>query len=186
MSRLAYILQQSCKMNDELIIIAIEGRCCSGKTTFAGRLAEQFDCNVFHMDDFFLRPFQRTEERLAIPGGNVDYERFKEEVLIPVTRGKPFAYSPFDCHTMLLAKPVYVEPKRINIVEGTYSMHPALRAFYTNSIFLEISFEEQLRRLSLRETPESYQRFLDKWLPLEKQYFDTFKPRELCGHVFST
>ena len=32
------------------------------------------------MDDYFLQPYQRTEERLAEPGGNVDYERFKEEI----------------------------------------------------------------------------------------------------------
>ncbi len=172
-------------MYDGFIILAIEGYCCSGKTTFAKQLSEQYDCNVFHMDDFFLRPFQRTEERLAVPGGNVDYERFKEEVLIPVTRGLPFAYRPFDCHTMSLAKAVYVEPKRLNIVEGTYSMHPELSDFYTDSIFLEVSSEEQLRRLSLRESPESFQRFLERWLPLEKLYFDTVKPWEFCGHVFS-
>ena len=167
-------------------ILAIEGCCCSGKTTFAKQLSEKYDCNVFHMDDFFLRPFQRTEERYRTPGGNVDYERFREEVLIPVTGGQPFSYRPFDCRRMSLSEPVYVKPKGINIVEGTYSMHPELRTFYTDSIFLKVSSEEQLRRLSLRETPESLQRFIDIWLPLEKLYFNTFKPWEFCEHVFST
>ena len=62
------------------VIVAIEGSCGSGKTTLAALLAKHRDCNVFHMDDFFLRPHQRTPERFAQPGGNVDYERFREEI----------------------------------------------------------------------------------------------------------
>ncbi len=171
-------------MKEPVIILAIEGFCCSGKTTFAGRLAEQYDCNVFHTDDFFLRPFQRTPERLATPGGNVDYERLRDEVLLPVKGGQHFSYRPFCCGTMSLSEPIQVTPKQINIVEGTYSMHPELRAFYTDSVFLSVSSEEQLRRLAERESPESFQRFKDRWLPLEKLYFETFKPWELCDHVF--
>ena len=40
------------------------------------------DCNVIHLDHFFWRPKQRTAERLQQAGGNVDYGRFLEEVLI--------------------------------------------------------------------------------------------------------
>ena len=56
-------------------IIAIDGRCCAGKTTLAAKLKEQNGWSVFHMDDFFLQPKQRTKERLAQPGGNVDYDK---------------------------------------------------------------------------------------------------------------
>ena len=54
------------------VVVAIDGRCGSGKTTLAAALQKEFSCAVFHMDDFFLRPEQRTEERLAQPGGNAD------------------------------------------------------------------------------------------------------------------
>ena len=50
------------------VIVAIDGKCTSGKTTLASQLAEIYDCNVFHMDDFFLRPEQRTPERFAEVG----------------------------------------------------------------------------------------------------------------------
>ena len=49
------------------VIVAIDGRCGSGKTTLAAKLQKQLHCSVFHMDDFFLRPEQRTEERFAAP-----------------------------------------------------------------------------------------------------------------------
>ena len=172
-------------MSHGLTILAIDGPCCSGKTTYARQLAGQQDCNVFHMDDFFLRPEQRTVQRYATPGGNVDYERFQEEVLVPLQEGRPFSYWPFCCATMTLGEPVYVQPKQLNIVEGTYSMHPVLRTFYTETVFLEIMPEEQLRRLRERESPESLQYFLSRWLPLEKLYFETFKPWTFCDRVFS-
>ena len=74
----------------DMVIMAIDGKCNSGKTTLASKLAEIYDCNVFHMDDFFLRPEQRTPERFAEVGGNVDYERFWEEVLLPLKSRKAF------------------------------------------------------------------------------------------------
>ena len=40
----------------ERVIVAIDGRCASGKTTLAREIAKRLDCNIFHMDDFFLRP----------------------------------------------------------------------------------------------------------------------------------
>ncbi|MBQ7872120.1 MAG: hypothetical protein IJ357_08260 [Oscillospiraceae bacterium] len=103
----------------DMVIVAIDGKCTSGKTTLAAKLAEVYDCNVFHMDDFFLRPEQRTPERFAEIGGNVDYERFNKEVLIPLKAGQSFTYRPFDCSTFTLAAPVCVTPKKLNIIEGT-------------------------------------------------------------------
>ena len=79
----------------DTVIVAIDGKCTSGKTTLASKLAELYDCNVFHMDDFFLRPEQRTPERFAEVGGKVDYERFLAEVLLPLKSSKTFSYRPF-------------------------------------------------------------------------------------------
>ena len=37
------------------ILIGIDGRTGSGKSSLAKKLAEEFFCNLFHMDDFFLQ-----------------------------------------------------------------------------------------------------------------------------------
>ena len=84
------------------VLVAIDGRCAAGKTTLAASLQAQLACNVFHMDDFFLRPEQRTPERLRQPGGNVDFERFLTEVLRPLRDGAPVTYRPYDCRTQQL------------------------------------------------------------------------------------
>ena len=71
------------------VLVAIEGGSASGKTTLGELLQNVYGCPVFHMDDFFLRPEQRTEARFTQPGGNVDRERFLEEVLILCAREDP-------------------------------------------------------------------------------------------------
>ena len=155
----------------DTVIVAIDGKCTSGKTTLASKLAKLYDCNVFHMDDFFLRPEQRTPERFAEVGGNVDYERFLEEVLLPLKSSKTFSYRPFDCSTFTLSDPVIVTPKRLNIIEGTYSHHPFFGNPYDLKILLTIDEETQRRRI-LDRLEFLHKRFFEEWIPMENRYFD--------------
>ena len=79
----------------ERVIVALDGMSCSGKSTFAAALAERFSGSVVHMDDFFLPRDQFTEEMQALPGGNMDRDRFRAEVLLPLAAGEDFAYRAF-------------------------------------------------------------------------------------------
>jgi uridine kinase len=128
-------------------IIAIEGGSASGKTTLAKILSEVYDCNVFHMDDFFLRPEQRTPDRYAEVGGNVDRERFLDEVLKPTRENKTVEYRRFDCSTQVLETAVKIEPKALTVIEGAYSMHTELSSYYDLSVFMDISSEYQRERI---------------------------------------
>ena len=97
------------------ILIAIDGRCASGKTTLAAMVQKLYgskNCDVLHMDDFFLRPHQRTRRRLLQPGGNIDLERFWNEVLRFATDGKPFTYRPYDCKSNQFRPERLIRPKR--------------------------------------------------------------------------
>lgn len=163
----------------ERVLVAIDGRCAAGKTTLAAQLQKELPCSVFHMDDFFLRPEQRTEERYREAGGNVDYERFLAEVLQPLRAGEPVAYRPFDCHLQRLREPVFVAPAPVAVIEGTYSCHPALRENYDLCLFLSVSPEEQRRRLLLRD-PAHADSFFEKWIPLEERYFSHLRIAAQC------
>ena len=154
----------------DMIIVAIDGKCTSGKTSSASKLAEIYDSNVFHMDVFFLRPEQRTPERFAEVGGNVDYERFWEAVLLPLKDGKAFSYRPFDCSTFTLAAPVTVTPKKLNIIEGTYSHHPYFGNPYDLKIMLTVDEETQRQRI-LERPAFLHKRFFEEWIPMENLYF---------------
>ena len=174
------ILEMSKKQIDTLledknfVLVAIDGKCTSGKTTLASKLAEIYDCNVFHMDDFFLRPEQRTSERFAEVGGNVDYERFQEEVLLPLKDGKAFSYRPFDCSTFSIAAPVTVAPQKLNIIEGTYSHHPYFGNPYDLKIMLTVDEETQRQRI-LERPIFLHKRFFEEWIPMENRYFDALQ-----------
>ena len=167
-------------LKDGRVNLAVEGGSASGKTTLAKLLARVYDCTVFHMDDFFLRPEQRTKERFAEAGGNVDRERFLEEVLLPLHRQETVAYRRFDCSTFTLAEPVEVIPSRLTVIEGAYSMHPELAEYYNLSAFLEISPELQRKRIEKRNTPELAKRFYKEWIPMEQRYFTELKVKERC------
>ncbi|MCM1182436.1 MAG: uridine kinase [Roseburia sp.] len=161
-------------------IIAIDGRCASGKTTLAEQLREVLDCTVIHMDEFFLRPEQRTQERLRTAGGNVDYERFLTEVLSPLREGTVFAYRPYDCKRQALAEPIRIVPGELALVEGSYSCHPALWDAYDLRIFLTVEPQEQLRRIRKRNGEQAAEIFLKKWIPMEELYFSAFQIESRC------
>lgn len=166
----------------ETVTVAIDGNCTSGKTTLARQLEEIYDCNVFHMDDFFLRPEQRTPERFAEIGGNVDYERFLEEVLLPLGSGKPFSYRPFSCSSFTLSEPVMMPSKKLNIIEGTYSLHPYFGEIYDLRIRLTVSPELQHQRI-LERPAFLHKRFFEDWISMENRYFEGFAISETCHIV---
>ena len=168
-------------LDKEQIIFAIDGGCGSGKTTLANMLRDIYDCNVFRMDDFFLQPHQRTKERCEEVGGNVDRERFLEEVLLPLKKGETISYKRFDCKTFTILPKVTIEPKKINIVEGSYSMHPTLAEYYDFGVFLEIDSNLQRERIINRNTPELANRFFETWIPMEEMYHQKMKVKERCS-----
>lgn len=161
--------------------VAIDGRCASGKTTAAGLIARVYGAQLFHMDDFFL-PFERkTPERLAQPGGNVDWERFRSDVLDHLDDAA-FAYRPYDCATGSLAEPVLSQKRPVQLVEGVYSLHPSMKADYDLRVMLDITPEEQRARL-LRRNPEKYERFVNEWIPLEEHYFAAYPIAASCDII---
>lgn len=167
------------------LTLAIDGRSTAGKTTLAEWLRERYGCNVFHMDDFFLRPEQRTAARYQEPGGNVDRERFLKEVLLPLKAGEAVSYRPFNCVKMALEPALTVQPALLTVVEGAYSLHPDLAGFYGCTVFLDIASDLQRRRILQREDPEKARVFLEKWVPLEEAYFARYAPMERCDFVFT-
>lgn len=177
---------EALRESQDLVLVAIDGRCGSGKSTLAAALADRMPVNVFHMDDFYLRPEQRTEERFREPGGNVDYERFEQEVMMPLRKGTAFSYRPFDCRSFTLADPIEVTPSGINIIEGSYSCRPTLYSFYDLRIFLTVDPEEQIRRIRKRNGEEKAQMFQKRWIPLEEQYFAQVPVQEHCDMTFNT
>lgn len=171
--------------NKEELLVAIDGMCGSGKSTLGAILHEVYDSHLFHMDDFYLQTFQRTKQRYQTPGENVDHERFLKEVLKPLSQKQTIFYQKFSCDTMDLETNVTSYPyKKINIIEGTYSLHPDLRNFYDFKIGLRIDPDYQLERILHRNGPVVLEQFKEKWIPLENLYFNSFHIFNIVDYLF--
>ncbi len=168
-------------------VLALDGMCGSGKSTLADLLSDLYGAAVVRMDDFFLPPDLRTPERLAEAGGNIHYERFCEEVSPYLGTGAPFSYRAFDCSRMALGERVAVPVRALTVVEGSYALHPALRARYDLTAYVACTAEEQAARLQNRCANEAlYARFVNEWIPMETAYARAFSVRECADFGIDT
>lgn len=164
------------------LAVALEGGAASGKTTLARALADAFHAPVIPMDDFFLPPAMRTKERLALPGGNIHFERFDSQVAASVRAGKPIEYDVYDCHADRVSARRRIEVSPLLLVEGVYSLHPRYRDIYGLRLFLRVDPRVQDARLRVRGE-WAYGMFQRVWLPLEQAYFASENWAGLCDAV---
>lgn len=171
------------------VSLAIDGCAAAGKSTLAKALGTHFapqqSVNIIHMDDFFLPPALRTEERLSEAGGNVHYERFAEEVLPCLDGKRAFSYGIFDCSVMAVTKRAEFSPAALTVVEGAYSMHPRFGDVYDIRVFLSAQRETQRKRILARNGETMLRKFEGIWIPMEHRYFDAYAIKERCDYVFA-
>ena len=169
------VLEELAKLPDDKVkVVAIEGKCGSGKTIYAKGLAALLVAGTIHMDDFFLPAELRTPERLNEAGGNIHYERFLEEVVPNLRNPEEFTYGRFDCGQMTIRGERRVDPAMLRIVEGSYSCHPKFGDYMDIRVFLDVDEEVQKNRLVDRDGEDVLERFENVWIPMEKKYFDAF------------
>ena len=165
-------------------LITIDGPCATGKTTLAERLAAALGAAVIHTDDFVIPHREKTPERLAVPGGNCDAERLAAEVTAPWKTGRSGRYRRYNFMADCMREAEELPGCRIMILEGSYCNLPAIRQSADIRLFLELPWEKRLRRLRQRESPESLQRFFDRWIPLEDAYFAALRlPDDGCIRI---
>ena len=159
----------------ERSLITIDGPCASGKTTLAAQLAERLSAAVVHMDDYVIPHAQKTEERLAVPGGNCDDERLFHEVIRPWKEGMLVRMRQYDCRLDRLLPEEVLPESNVLILEGSYCNLPLIRQAADIRFFLDAPWAIREKRLLGRESPESMKRFYDRWIPLENAYFSAYE-----------
>lgn len=154
-------------------VLAIDGRCGSGKSTLGKLISEIYDCPLIHMDDFYLPQAMRTKERYAMPGGNVHFERFEKEVYEAILKEEDFDYGVFSHEVMDVHHYHHVKKNSHYVIEGSYSFHPKLRKYSDFKVFLTQSKESQKQRILNREGEKIWEMFETRWIPLEELYFNS-------------
>lgn len=164
------------------LIIAIDGRAASGKTSLASLLSSRFSAKVIHMDDFFLPTDLRTVQRLQETGGNIHYERFRTQVVDHLGEDT-IHFRKFDCAQMKETDEVRIEDYVALIIEGSYALHPYFGHYFDVSVFVEIDPEKQSQRITRRNGSKMALRFENEWIPKENLYFDAFEIKKKADYV---
>lgn len=183
---------EAAQKNNRRLLLVIDGKCGSGKTTLSERLGERYGCNVFHIDDFYLPIVMQTPEVMKEPGGNINYDRFIAEIMAPLTSDSAVVYRPFLCMEQEYAPGVSLKKTGVNVIEGTYSCHPRLRKIYAKltgweviTLFMDIDDRNQRDRVRGRVGELRFKLFEDKWIPREREYFSAYSVREYCDYSIS-
>lgn len=155
-------------LQKDSFVLAIDGKCASGKTTLASLLQDKFHASVIHMDDFYL-PIDQRKQTVA---GHMDFSRLIDTVLKHIKNHQDIYYQVFDCRTQSYRED-RLQYNKYYIIEGSYSLHPSLVEYYTDTVVLDVLDDIQQKRLFQRN-PLKYQDFIEHWIPLEQDYFKTY------------
>ena len=164
------------------VIIAIDGQAASGKTTFAKMISDRFQGAVISMDDYFLQSKQRTKDRLNEIGGNIDYERFQEEV-IDHLQDEMIYVRPYNCQTHTFDKIKVIMKTNLIIIEGAYSMRTPWSKFYDLKIVFMIDSQVQIERIKNRNGEDMLDTFIKIWIPKENAYIEQFNLANDANYV---
>ena len=153
------------------VVVGIDGMAASGKTSLARYLEDKYFARVIQMDDFFLQDHQRTEKRLKEIGGNIDYERFYQEVVLAVRNHQDINYHQYNCQTKEMKKETIKNDYHLLIIEGAYALREAFRDIYDLTYLILINSRTQIQRIKTRNEA-LYDRFINEWVPMENLYID--------------
>ena len=164
-------------------LIGIDGPGGAGKSTFAAALArrlqrERISVAVVHKDDFFLPSTQRPAGYGADKplGGDFDWQRLRDQVLIPLAHRQPASYQRYDWPTDRLAEWQTLADCQVVIVEGVYALRRELRGLYDLTIWIDCPRPIRLARGIVRDGEAARARWEHDWMPAEDHYIATERP----------
>ena len=170
---------------DSPLLIAIDGRSSSGKSTLSSLLfREGLAGAILHTDDFYLPLSLRTSERMAHYCGHMDLSRLEREALIPHALGQEIKYRPFSCKRQAFLETLVIPRATPIVLEGSYSLFPSLRKYSHIRILLDTDCQSE--RLLAREGEEGLLRFEKMWLPREEEYLAATHPEQIADIIIKT
>ncbi len=165
------------------LLMGIDGPGGAGKSTFTAALArrlqqERISVTIVRMDDFFLPSTQRpagcgTDKPL---GGDFDWQRLRDQVLIPLMHHQPASYQRYDWPTDRLAEWQTLADYQVVIVEGVYALRHELRALYDLTIWIDCPRPIRLARGIVRDGEAARAQWEHDWMPAEDHYIATERP----------
>jgi len=166
-------------------LLGIDGCGGAGKSTLARKLKELgSDVTVVQMDDFYHPSAKRALIDPQAIGGNWDWERVRDQVLLPLAQDIPARYQIYDWDVDQMAEWVSIPVGGIVIVEGCYSIRPELVELYDLTIWVDSPRSLRLDRGIERDGEAKRHLWEDLWMPAEERYIAAYKPDAYADLVF--
>jgi phosphoglycolate phosphatase-like HAD superfamily hydrolase/uridine kinase len=175
-------------------IIGVSGIDNSGKTCFAKGLSaflgmRGFRAQRIHLDRFHHpREIRRSgeDEIENFLNRTFDFQKIIETLLEPAKAGKTVdEFIPeFDIERDECGEECYyhIDGDTAVVFEGLFLEKPEVRTFIDCSIWLDISFDECLKRARKRDVPRFGEAFLEKYhtkyIPAQKRFMEQLHPKE--------
>ena len=148
------------------MLIGIDGRPGSGKTTLVVQLEQTLKAQTIYLDEFFIP--QRAWPQDQSPRFPFFYFRYEEFVngIKALANGKPFTYHAYDGQTdSPSATSITIQPKGIIIVEGVSALNAELAPLYHTKIWVESDRTTELAALKKRELAKNWDIWHNVYLP---------------------
>jgi uridine kinase len=160
---------------DETVFIGIDGYGGSGKSTFAARVHQALPQGVLiHIDDF------------AAPGiPEWDWDRFREQVLLPLLAGRPAHYQRWDWNRDEGAEWHDIPVGRVVFVEGVSSTRREVDGPWALTVWVDTPRDVRLERAVERDGAAMLPTWLDVWLPSEDAYVAREDPMSRVDFIVS-
>lgn len=185
------IASQICRniSQDRVYLVGIDGLGGAGKSVLANDIQQELEraglfVQVIHHDDFYL-PTKRRSRPLADVkpiGGDFEWTRLRDEVLVPLTSGHIAKYLCYDWSSDRLAEEHIVQPFGVVLVEGVYCTRAELRDFYDLRIWVDCPEQIRLARGITRDGESMRSVWIDVWKPAEDRYYEEHRPHE-AAHI---
>jgi len=176
------------KQKNKAFVVGITGIDCSGKTKFTESLeqfliSKDFKTQIINLDDFHNpKVYRYSGENQAENYFNksFDIDTIIKKLLIPLNQKKAFStrLTLLDLYTdkYEIVKEFSFYENTVVIFEGVFLFRKELSPYIDYKIFIDITFEESLRRAKTRDSKEVFKKYTEKYLPAQKRYLDEYPP----------
>ncbi len=178
------LIQQLIKEKDSPVLVALDGRSGTGKSTIAKKLAGSLGGIEINADNFWSGGSNEEWDKRSPEEKSdkaIDWKRLRSEVLIPLLSGEVAKWRSFDWEKGEGLSPTEIinEPKQFIVLDGAYSSRPELQDLIDLSILVEVSDDHNRRlRLITRENKEYMKDWHGRWDVAEDYYFTKIRPNE--------
>ena len=189
---------RACPVSAHRLVVAIDGRSGSGKSTVAEALAQSIDAGIVPCDDFFAASVsnaewdRRTPEQRAADA--MDWRRLKHEAIEPLRAGRSARWHAFDFLAGPRSDGTYamqrtateLAPKSVVLLDGAYSARPELADLLDLSVLVEAAPTTREARLAAREKADFLRHWHARWDLAEEHYFGHVRPPSAFDMVLQT